>query len=127
MRTVATFSTPAEAHMAATRLESAGIPVFIRDENTVTFDWLLSNAVGGVKIEVEEDDWADARRILTLPQSEKGILACPFCGSGDTRVRVLNAWGAVCMMLKLPFPQRRATVDCMNCRRTHRVRIDGKG
>lgn len=49
MKKVAAFSTPAEAHVALTRLESAGIHAVVRDEFTVTFERFYSNANGGRK------------------------------------------------------------------------------
>lgn len=125
MKTIACFSTPAEAHLALSRLMSAGIHAAIRDEFTVTLDWLYSNAIGGVKIEVVEDDVAAAREILGMPPPEEGILRCPFCGSSDTRVRVLSGFGLICLLLKLPIPMARAVVDCRVCRKTHNVPIHG--
>jgi len=125
MKTIATFSTPAEAHLALARLASAGIEAAVRDEFTVELNWLYSNAVGGVKIEVFGEDVADARAILALRPTEEGLLRCPFCGSSDTTVRVLNAFGALCIFLKLPIPMTRAVVDCRACRKTHDAAIDG--
>jgi Putative prokaryotic signal transducing protein len=127
MRTVATFSTPAEAHVALASLTSAGIHAALRDEFTVTFNWLLSNAIGGVKIEVEDEEEADAREILAMPLRGEGSLRCPYCGSSDARVRVLSVFGAVCMGLNLPIPMTRAMVDCRTCQKTYDVPIDGKG
>ena len=126
MKTVASFLTVAEAHVALTRLHSAGLDAVIRDEFMVTFDWLCSNAIGGVKIEVVEEDVAAAREILALPASEEGVIHCPHCGSHDTRVRVLSVWGAICLALKLPIPMTRAIVDCRRCAKTHDVAIDGR-
>jgi hypothetical protein len=125
MKTIAAYSTPTEAHIALTRLASAGVDAAIRDEFTVTFGWWYSNAVGGVKIEVVEDDVADAREILALLPPEEGVLRCPFCGSRDIGVRVLSVFGAVCVFFKLPIPMTRAIVDCRACRKTHDVAIDG--
>lgn len=50
--TVAQCSLPPEAHAMRLHLEEAGIPVFLADEFTITMDWLLSNAIGGVKVQV---------------------------------------------------------------------------
>src|SRR5262249_49628477 len=50
--TVATFWFPGEAHIVRCRLEAAGISVYIADEFTVTMDWFLSNAIGGIKLQV---------------------------------------------------------------------------
>lgn len=126
MKTIAAFSTPAEAHVVLTRLQSAGIRAAIRDEFTVTFDWFMSNAIGGVKIEVPEDDFEAALQILALPPSDEGVLRCPYCGSSDTAVRVLSAFGVICMLLKLPIPMTRVVVDCRSCKKTHDAAIDGK-
>lgn len=106
---------------------SAGIAAAIRDEYTITLDWLISNAIGGVKIEVPDDEVAAAREILELPPPDAGVLCCLHCGSGEGRVRVLSALGAVCMILKLPIPLARATVDCRSCKKSYKVALNGKG
>ena len=54
MVTVAQCNLAAEAHAMRVQLEAAGIPVFLADELTVAMDWLLSNAIGGVKVQVPE-------------------------------------------------------------------------
>jgi hypothetical protein len=126
MKTIAAFSTPMEAYLVLARLHSAGIDAVIRDEFLVTVDWFCSNAIGGVKIEVVEEDVDAAREIVRLPPPEEALLRCPYCGSSDTRVRVLSVFGAICIMLKLPIPMTRAIVDCRACRKTHDVAIDGK-
>jgi hypothetical protein len=127
MKTLAAYSTVTEAHVALCRLQSAGVEGVIRDEFMVTCDWLASNAVGGVKIEVIEEDFEAAREILLLPPPETGILVCPHCGASDTTVRTLSVFGAACIVLKLPFPMTRAIVDCRRCGKTHDVRMDGSG
>jgi|SRR5581483_1168874 len=60
-------SMPAQAHALRVQLEAAGIPVFLADEYTVTMDWLLSNAIGGIKVQVPEEDHARARELVGLP------------------------------------------------------------
>ena len=47
--TIATFDEPVKARIAANVLNEAGIRVAVNDETLVAMDWLLSNAVGGVK------------------------------------------------------------------------------
>ena len=126
MRVVATYSTPAEAHVALSRLESAGIQAAVRDEFTVTFNWLYSDAVGGVKLEVPDDDAPDAREILALPAPEPGLIQCPHCGSPHASVRTLSVFGAFCLLLKIPIPMTRAFVDCRSCGKTYDVPLNGK-
>ena len=62
--TIATTFYPAEAHVLRTRLEWAGIPCFIVDEYIVTTNWLLCNAVGGVKLQVKASDAQSAMEII---------------------------------------------------------------
>jgi hypothetical protein len=40
------------------------ITAYIRDENLITLDWLYSNAVGGVKVDVSDEDYEPALQIL---------------------------------------------------------------
>lgn len=61
--TVATFQYPHEAHVLQSTLEAEGIKVFLKDEFTVQVDPFLSNAVGGVKLQVHK---ADAERAIEL-------------------------------------------------------------
>lgn len=62
--TIATFDQPAQARLAQNVLEEAGIRAAVADESLVAMDWLLSNAVGGIKIQVWEADADRAVRVL---------------------------------------------------------------
>ena len=64
--TVTSCSKPAEALAIRLQLEAAGIPVFLADEFTISMDWLLSNAIGGIKVQVAEHDVRKASEILHL-------------------------------------------------------------
>lgn len=94
--TVATFSHPVEAHLAKTKLESEGIACVVIDEYLVRVNWLLSNAIGGVKVMVpgwEADRARDALRpaphlvVVADPEDaanpSHGDLICPNCRSYD--------------------------------------------
>ena len=126
MKQIAVYSTPTEASLVVARLKSCGIEALIRDELTITNDWSLSNAIGGVRVEVSDSDYADAKTILELPHSENGVVFCPHCKSDNTKFRVLSFWGALCFIIKLPVTQKKATVDCMQCKRSFSVRINGQ-
>ncbi len=54
------FVWPHEYFMLQAFLESNGILVYMRDEMTITVDPLLSNAIGGIKMYVDERDFAHA-------------------------------------------------------------------
>lgn len=84
--TVGAFSKPEEAHLVRMRLEAGGVPAFVLDENMVQMDWLYSNAIGGVRLQIEEEDGERAREILEdtgeiLP-SDRPV--CPACASLQT-------------------------------------------
>jgi len=58
-----------EALVAKGMLDSAGVKCFLSDENTVRMDWLWSNALGGVRLWVREDDLPDATSLLSSEYS----------------------------------------------------------
>lgn len=63
--TVATFTSPWEAHIAKGRLEAEGITVYIADEHHIWVNWFYSQALGGVKLQVSDLDVPDAARVLS--------------------------------------------------------------
>jgi Putative prokaryotic signal transducing protein len=62
--TVGRFVDPIQASFARNYLEAAGIEAFLADAATVTVAWQLSNALGGVKLQVAEPDAPKARSVL---------------------------------------------------------------
>ena len=64
MKTLAAFSKPIDAQLLVTRLEGNGIAAYTRDEYMVTLDWLASNAIGGVKVDVADEDYQRALDLL---------------------------------------------------------------
>ncbi len=56
MKTIATFTTAEDAHLFRTYLESHGIRAHLLDEYFVQLFWHYSNAIGGVRVAVEEED-----------------------------------------------------------------------
>jgi len=46
------------------KLESDGIAVFLKDDMTVTIDPFLSNAIGGIKLQVKSSQAEEALKIL---------------------------------------------------------------
>lgn len=64
MVTVARFTDPVEATMAKNCLEEAGFEVFLADAETVSVAWQLSNALGGIKLQVPELEADQARTVL---------------------------------------------------------------
>jgi hypothetical protein len=56
-----------EALLAKGRLESSGVDTFLADENIVRMDWLISTAIGGVKLRVDAANVEAANEILDHP------------------------------------------------------------
>lgn len=59
-----------EALLAKGKLESAGVPCFLADDNMVRMDWFISNLLGGVKILVDPENFSEAARLLNEPIPE---------------------------------------------------------
>ena len=79
LATVATFRSPVEANLARNRLEAAGIEAFLADEETVGMVWHLTNALGGIKLQVGDRDVEEALAIL----AESEALELPAAGQAD--------------------------------------------
>ena len=122
MTIVAAFVKIEDAYLARSRLEGSGISAHIRDEGVVGLDWFLSNAIGGVKVEVGDEDAQRAREILNEKEAAHGILYCPHCGSGAVRIREMGVvTGILFFFGNLPLPIRCKTVDCRDCRKSSNV------
>jgi len=65
MTTIATFTTPEDAHLFRAFLASEGIEGFLRDEFTVQMFWYYSNAIGGVRVAVYDGDEKEASRVYS--------------------------------------------------------------
>lgn len=71
--TIATFDNTVQAHLVRNQLAAAGIRATLVDEHTVGLNWALSNAIGGVKLIVREEDYDAAARILASPGAEEEL------------------------------------------------------
>jgi hypothetical protein len=121
---VAVFSTVFEADLAKARLEGEGIHAYIANGNLIVMNWLYSNAIGGVRLEVEHQNLAVAKEILALVGSNEFELestdsdwgVCPNCGSNRIEfVQSKRGFALTWLLLGFPllFPNERFT--CHNC------------
>ncbi|MEO5916017.1 MAG: DUF2007 domain-containing protein [Luteolibacter sp.] len=60
MKTITTFTVPEDAHLFRSFLESRGMEAFVLDEHFVQLFWYYSNAIGGVRVAVDETDEDEA-------------------------------------------------------------------
>ena len=111
---IAHYTFAHEAKIAQATLEAAGITAYIRDENHVQLNWLYDIALGGVKLQVEEQDVQAATAILEMdyssaleaefPSEEGEGLVCPLCESHEVEYVVKGKDGVFLSALVLGAP-----------------------
>jgi len=123
MITIASFSKPEEAHLLKLRLEAGGVPAYVQDENLIQMNWMYSNAIGGVRVQIAEEDAEHAQAILqeTPPSPETtGMPACPKCSSTRTAPDELPRRLSFLSLLLagFPFMFSRTRWRCSACNHT---------
>jgi hypothetical protein len=82
--TIRTFDNAVEANIVKGKLLDSEIMCFLKDENMVGLDPIYSNAMGGIKLQVDEKDADLALELLNLSNnSYKEELSCPICKSNN--------------------------------------------
>jgi len=119
----AVFDNYINAHLTLGRLQEDNINCWLKDENTVTIDPILTNAVGGIKLMVAE---SQIERALALINKDKEAYKqqhpCPQCGSVNIEVvstpRKASNWlGTIANILLnagAPMPIDKVH-HCFNC------------
>lgn len=64
MKTIATFGDPLTANLAKARLADAGIDALLANEQSVGMAWHLTNAIGGIRLQVTDEAAEEAIAIL---------------------------------------------------------------
>lgn len=122
--TVSRYTFPYEAQIAWSKLDAAGIPAYIGDEHTINMDWLYSNALGGVRVQVPGQFEQAAREILTtnleselLEQQGYDSTCCPKCQSTDTEHHLFGKRFAFLVFLGIDFPLYpvKEGIRCRQC------------
>lgn len=109
-------------HLDMGRLQEDGFNCWLKDENTVTIDPILSNAIGGIKLMVSENDAQKAWELLSqLRYDHKKNISCPNCNSHNLELvstprKALNWISALSTFF---FADYALTVDkvyhCFDC------------
>lgn len=69
------------ANILLSRLKEEGFDCYLKDENTITIDPLLSPAIGGMKLMIQEADIAQVTALLERIDVEYlATIPCPSCG-----------------------------------------------
>ena len=85
--TLKTFDNSIDANMLRCQLELEGIQSYLKDENTITTNPLYNLALGGIKLQVIEQDYLKAKTYLAelenTPYTNQNneIISCPSCKS----------------------------------------------
>jgi len=128
--TLARYSFPTEAYIHKTKLESEGIWAFVADAETVTANWLYSNAIGGVRLQVKQEDVEKASEILNREpeplewdenldedEDKEEEMLCPECSSADVEYErysirlIFLSW----LLLSVPLPFFKRKWKCQQC------------
>lgn len=104
--TVASYFWINDAQMAKIELEANGIECEIQDSELAAANPFLSNAAGGIKLNVRKKDINNARLILSEIEKNKKETykpTCPECESIKVTERRLPAWGLLLSVFTLGF------------------------
>jgi len=119
----AAYTTAIEAHLARMRLEVEGIPAFVLHEHHVWAIWMISLALGGVKVYVHRNDLDHAKAIIKSHDhgeyaiEEEQEVVCPHC-QGSSVVRRRLSWASAMLtahFAHIPLYFRWATLKCLQC------------
>jgi hypothetical protein len=99
--TVARLDGSVEADLVRMRLEQAGLAAVIRDQNVIRMNPVLSGVLGGIRVDVPEDQEAAAIDVLAdlalaRPESrdhEALPRRCPACGGEEFTLASRNPLG----------------------------------
>ena len=123
MVTVARFNKPEDAHLLRMRLEAAGISAYVQDENMVQLDMLKAIALGGVRVQIAEEDLSAARELLATDhgvEDYQPTYTCPRCGSQHVAREPFSRRIAYLSLLALGLPLLwlRSRLRCDSCLHT---------
>ena len=72
MKTLAAFTKPEDAHNLRAFVAGSGISAYVRDESVIGADPLLANAIGGVRVDVGDEDFARSVALLAAVSGDTG-------------------------------------------------------
>jgi hypothetical protein len=122
--TVRQFRDLPDAMLAKSALASAGISAFLGNENTVRVQWVWSNLIGGISLQVRAEDQAAAEEVLSQPIppafESDGVEyeqpRCPYCQSLDIDYESVNPKvGLASIIVAVPIPWPQNSWTCRAC------------
>ena len=117
-KVLTTFPYSTEAQITKSKLESEGITVMLLDEKTVDSDPLISQAIGGVKLLVADEDFEKAVQIFNeiRPYEVDALgnpIHCPSCNSSHILIAPLERKNLFYMLF--PFFEKTKQI-CNDCK-----------
>lgn len=128
--TLTSFVNPLEAYIVQGRLETEGVPTYMANEQHIWANWFISNALGGVRLQVSDKYFLEAEEILKKINSgeyeneleqQQGVAdttKCPDCGSENIiecrwneKVALLLFWA-----FAMPLPYIQGQLECHECK-----------
>jgi len=111
--TIAVFQYSSEALIIKGKLESEDVKVFLADEYTVDTDPLVSNAIGGVKLQVYTEQVEVAKNIIKAidPSLLKEQILCSNCNSANFSLKTTFKN----LLLKLVPINGKFEYNCADC------------
>ena len=105
------------------RLEAGGFEAFVQDENMVQVDLLCANALGGVRVQVADEDLQSVHELLAsdpgFPADSEAI-RCPNCGATTVEYERFSKRFAYLslFLLHIPLLLFRKRYRCDSCLHT---------
>ncbi len=135
IETIITKTTAIEAYIIRGRLEAEGIPAFIAFEHHIWANWTLSNALGGVRIQVLSSKKDEAINVVSsiergefqkelekeIKYTEKSI--CSVCESDEVN-NVNWSWKLAffsLFFLVIPIPFFQNQLKCAKCKYSWKI------
>ena len=115
MKEIKRVETTEEAILIKSLLESSGIDCFLQDQETVSVYFIYSNAIGGIKILVPEENEIDAIELLNCAPLRTSEKHCPHCNSQNIRYRKLGLLNGICIFSGFCLPSNRSIIYCHDC------------
>jgi len=117
--TVDLFFHPTDAYIAAGKLDAEGISVFLLGINHASADWLISIALGGIRLQVPASQVDEALQLLAEiePVGEDDDNRCPECRGANTTLMSNSrkiAFLAI-HLFSIPLPWRSNRRHCQTC------------
>ncbi len=115
---LAVFEYSTEAHLVKSKLDSEAIQTLLMDEKTIDSDPLISQAIGGVKLLVHNNDLKKASsiyndiRVYETDDNHQNI-HCPHCNS--TRILVADLQRKNIFFRLFPFFESKKLI-CNSCK-----------